>query len=268
MTAREEVGGAPASAVGAVNRPRVQSAARAIAILMAVAQSDNGLTTKQISEQVGIGRQAVYHLVHTLMETGMLARGGDDNRIMLGLNVGTLANGFDRQLSPAERLAPIVRDLAARTDETSYAAGWHLGEITVHAVARGTNPIQAAETPRGFTGLAHARASGKMLLAVMADAERDRYLATHPLDRMTAQTITDRAALEQELSDISDRGYAVDHEEFAEGVCCIAIPLDRGRTPYVLAMSAPMDRFTQHLERNLAILRELAGTTSAVTASA
>lgn len=229
--------------------------------MMAVAQSDTGLTTKQIGQQVGISRQAVYHLLHTLMETGMLAR-GNDNKIILGLKVGTLASGFERQISPGEQLAPLVRELAARTDETSYAAGWHQGQITVHTVARGTNPIQAAETPKGFTGLAHARASGKMLLAVMTEADRDSYLAVHKLEPATPHTITDRATLELELRNVRDRGYAMDREEFAEGVCCIAVPLDRGRTPYVLSMSAPQARFEQHLKRNLGVLRDLAGRTS------
>ncbi|TDB85918.1 IclR family transcriptional regulator [Actinomadura sp. KC216] len=242
---------------GAAARPRVQSAARTVAILLAVARSDRGLTTKEISEQVGVGRQTVYHLLHTLTETGMLARGGD-GRIILGLNVGSLVAGFDRQLSPSERLAPLVRRLAQETDETSYAAGWHLGEITVHAVSRGSNPVQAAETPLGFTGLAHARASGKMLLAMMPADERARYLASHPLDPVTARTIVDAGAFEKEMELVRERGYATDREELAEGVCCAAVPLDGGRSPYVLAVSAPKSRFEENFDRNLAILRKIA----------
>jgi DNA-binding IclR family transcriptional regulator len=57
-------------------RPRVQSAARTINILLEVAQSEKGLTTKEISERTGIGRQATYHLVHTLLEARMLTRTG------------------------------------------------------------------------------------------------------------------------------------------------------------------------------------------------
>jgi IclR family acetate operon transcriptional repressor len=109
-------------------RPRVQSAARAIAILVAVAQSEDGLNTRQISEQVGIGRQATYHLLHTLLGTGMLTR-DEHNRYLLGFRVGTLAEGFVRQLAPSEHLGPIVRALAKGTGETAFASGWWSGEI-------------------------------------------------------------------------------------------------------------------------------------------
>src|SRR5256885_812894 len=101
-------------------RPRVQSVARAIGILLAIAQSENGLTTKEISERVKIGRHATYHLLHTLTSTGMVTR-DDRNRHVLGLRVGTLAEGFTRQLAPSEHLAPMVRALAQETSEACYA---------------------------------------------------------------------------------------------------------------------------------------------------
>lgn len=101
-----------------------------------MAQSDTGLSTKEISERVGIGRQATYHLLHTLAGAGMLTR-DDRNRYPLGVRVGTLAEGFTQQLAPSEHLGPIVRELARETGEMAYASGWWSGEISVLAVARG-----------------------------------------------------------------------------------------------------------------------------------
>lgn len=239
------------------NRPRVQSAARAVGILLAVAKSDRGLTPREISERLGIGRQAVYHLLHTLIESGMLAR-ADDNRIVLGLGVGTLARGFDHQLSPSEHLAPLVRDLALATDETSYAAGWWQGEVIVHAVARGTNPVQAAETPRGFTGQAHARASGKLLLALGTDATRAEYFRMHPPTALTSHTIVDPDRLAEEFDLIRKQGFAIEREEFSEGVCCAAMPLDGGHSPFVISISVPKVRFEENIAKYLEIMGKLA----------
>ncbi|HEY9409235.1 MAG TPA: IclR family transcriptional regulator [Jiangellaceae bacterium] len=244
---------------GDTGKPRVQSAARTVAILLAVAQSESGLTTKEISEQVKIGRQAVYHLLHTLVGVGMLTR-GTGNRYVLGLRVGTLAQGFERHLAPSEHLAPIVRRLSQQTDETAYAAGWWLGEIAVLAVARGNHPVQAAETPQGHTGGAHARASGKLLLAFASPATRDGYLEAHQLTAVTPATITDPGKLSRELERIRHQGYSVDNEEFAAGLCCLAVPFDAGHSPFVLALSAPKERFEEHFDRNLAIMRQLTGT--------
>lgn len=234
-------------------RPRVQSAARAVEILVAVSQSENGLTTREISERLAMGRQAVYHLLHTLVGAGMLTR-DDRNRYLLGLRVGTLAEGFARQLAPSEHLAPIVRALAQETGETAYAAGWWSGEIMTLAVARGTNPVQAAEVPQGYVGNAHARASGKLLLAFATPAVRDAYLDAHPLNRVTTRATTSRRALEAELEAIRARGHALDEEEFAPGLCCVAVPFDGGHSPFVLALSAPSERFARERERYLEIM--------------
>jgi IclR family transcriptional regulator, acetate operon repressor len=235
-------------------RPRVQSAARAVGILLAIAQSENGLTTKEISEQVGIGRQATYHLLHTLLGAGMVTR-DERNRYLLGLRVGTLSAGFARQLAPSEHLAPVVRAVAQETGETAYASGWWSGEITVLTVARGTNPIQAAEVNQGYVGDAHARASGKLLLAYAPPATRDAYLETHPLVRSTPNTITSRKALERELEEIRQRGYSQDDEEFALGLCCLAVPFDAGLSPFALSISAPRERFLERREEYLATIQ-------------
>ena len=242
-----------------VVRPRVQSAARAVEILVAVSQSENGLTTREISERLQIGRQAVYHLLHTLVGTGVLTR-DDRNRYLLGLRVGTLTEGFSRQLAPSEHLAPMVRALAQETGETAYAAGWWSGEIMTLAVARGTNPVQAAEVPQGYVGDAHTRASGKLLLAFASPSAREAYLDAHPLRQTAPRALTSRQSLEAELDHIRAQGHAVDDEEFAPGLCCIAVPFDAGHSPFVLALSAPRERFAQEHERYLAIMQRMAET--------
>lgn len=235
-------------------RPRVQSAARAVGILMAVAQSENGLTTREISEQLGIGRQATYHLLHTLVGAGMLVR-GERGRYMLGLRIGSLAEGFARQLAPSEHLAPIIRELAKETGETSYASGWWSNEITVLTVARGSNPVTAAEATQGHMGQAHARASGKLLLAFATPAARRDYLDAHEMQASTENTITDRGELEAHLEQVREQGYAEDLEEFAPGLCCLAVPLDGGLSPFALSISAPRERYLENRETYLADLR-------------
>jgi DNA-binding IclR family transcriptional regulator len=238
-------------------RPRVQSAARTVSILLAVAQSESGLTTKEISETVEIGRQATYHLLHTLVGAGMLTR-SDRSRYVLGLRVGTLAEGFARQLEPGEHLAPIVREMAQQTGETCYATGWWSSEISVLTIARGTNPVRAAEIGQGHVSQAHARASGKLLLAYATPAVRRQYLDSHELVPMTENTTTDPQQLENELEVIRAQGFSEDDEEYALGLCCLAVPLDQGLSPFALAVSAPRERFLEERERYLSTLLDAA----------
>jgi IclR family transcriptional regulator, acetate operon repressor len=247
----------PATTDGEAPRPRVQSAARAIGILLAIAQSEDGLTTKEISERVQIGRQATYHLLHTLTSTGMVTR-NDRNRYLLGFRVGTLAEGFARQIAPSEHLAPIVRALARETGETAYASGWLSGEIMAFIAARGTSAVQAGEVPQGYVGNAHARASGKLLLAYAPAAVRDAYLQGHKLQRLTDNTITSRRALEAEFEAIRERGYATDDEEFAQGLYCIAYPFDAGYSPFVLSLAGPRERVIENLDEYVNAMQRVA----------
>lgn len=239
------------------SRPRVQSAARAVGVLLAVAVSENGLTAREISERMGTGRQATYHLLHTLVEAGMLTRRGRSH-YLLGLKVGVLAEGFLRQLSPSDHLAPLVRALAQETGETAYASGWSGGEITVIAVTRGTRPVHAAEAAQGTVEAAHARASGKVLLAYASDQERQAYFDSHPLTRVTPQTTTRVTQLERNLKEIRQQGYAIDEEEFAEGLCCVAVPVGGELSRVALSISAPRDRFLERKEEYLAAALRMA----------
>jgi IclR family transcriptional regulator, acetate operon repressor len=243
-------------AAPAQERPaRVQSVARGVAVLMEVAASPSGLTVKEISEALGLSRPTVYHLVHTLASEGLLSK-GDRRRHRLGLRVGALAEAFQRQLAPPDYLLPHVRSLAAVTSEAAYAAGWRDGEIVLFARVPGRHAVTVSEINMGLAGDAHARASGKVLLAFAPPDVRADYLAKHPLQPRTANTIVDLGEFDHELRRIRELGYAVDQEEFIQGVCCLAAPLAGGGFPYAIALSAPTDRFRANFDRYLHALSE------------
>ncbi len=244
-----------------IREPRVQSVAKAANILFAVARSSSGLRALEVSTQLQLSRQATYHLLHTLVTLGMLTK-GPDNRYLLGIRIGALVEAFPRHLAPPERLAPRVRQVAHETGETSYAAGWRDGEIVTLAVSRGRNAIQAAEVPHGNYGDAHARASGKLLLAMSNPATRERYLNSHALTRRTPRTIVTPQALRSELQKIAAQGFAIDQEEFAEGVSCLAMPLYDGAVPFTIGLSAPTERFSQEFRNYLGVVRRIVSETA------
>ena len=239
------------------NRPRIQSVGRAAAVLYAVAASSQGLAPREISDHTGISRQTVYHLVHTLVETRLLRRSAE-NRLVLGLGVGTLAAAFQQHIGRQGHLRPYVQDLASRSGELAYASTWEDGEIVVVAVAKGTNVVQAREVSVGNTEDGHARASGKMLLALASERERQLYLDTHELTRRTPNTICSREKLEREIEDVRSRGYAIDDEEFDEGLCCLAVPL--APPLVVIGVSVPAARFRADQDRYVAAALGVAST--------
>jgi len=238
-------------------KPRVQSAARAIGIVLAISHTTNGLRAKEISEALRIPRQVTYHLIHTLTGTGIIRKSAH-NRYVLGLAAGSVAEGFRRQLAPPELLAPMVRMVVSSTGETAYASGWIDEDIVVVASARGRSPVHAAEVPHGYSGNAHARASGKLLLALAHPDRVKNYFSRHALTPRTKNTITRAEQLQRELDAIRIRRYAIDEEEFSEGLCCLAVPVHGLADEFALAIAVPTARFHVNRDRYLQLLREAA----------
>jgi IclR family acetate operon transcriptional repressor len=239
-------------------KPRVQTAARTVAILQAVSRAGGeGISAKQLSEQLKLPRQVVYHLVHTLVQVKMLRRARGAN-LGLGIGVASLAHGFHMQMSSSGFLTQCAQAAADGTGETAYVSGWLDGEIIVLATVRGSAPIQAAEVPQGTAGYAHARASGKLLLAMCAPAELEAYLEAHDLASRTPNTIVRKKELRLELEAIRARGVSYDREEFSLGLSCMAVPLGPSPSRMVLGVSAPTQRFLDNHDRYLEILKTIA----------
>ena len=143
------------------------------------------------------------------------------------------------------------------TGETAYVVGWIEDEIVVLGTARGSGIIQAAEVPRGTAGDAHARASGKLLLAMASDEDVERYLKDHSFRKRTPNTITTRAAFSQELNRIRDDWFAVEREEYELGLSCLAVPIGSVPSMMALGISCPRDRLEQNFDTYLSKLKQL-----------
>ena len=66
------------------------------------------------------------------------------------------------------------------------------------------------------------------------------------LERLTPQTITDKRKLKTEIRKVGESGYAVDNEEWTQGLKCVAAPiLDfYGKVQGTLSVSGPSDRLS------------------------
>ena len=62
---------------------------------------------------------------------------------------------------------------------------------------------------------------------------------------LTNHTILEETAFKDELARVRERGYSIDLEEFAPGICCIGAPIfgATGRVVASLAISLPASRY-------------------------
>jgi IclR family transcriptional regulator, acetate operon repressor len=99
-----------------------------------------------------------------------------------------------------------------------------------------------------------------LFLAHMPPAARAALLDGLPLPRYTATTLVQRQALEDELAQIRRQGYAIDAEEFVDGLVCVAVPVQHSGSRLVrtaVALQAPAARMplAQTLQHVPALLK-------------
>ena len=230
--------------------PRIRSISRAIQLLMLIAADETDGTLKGLSSAAGLATATTHHLLNTLVDEGLLAKDAKA-RYLLGTKVSVLAQALQRAVTPPEYFLEPLRQLAATTGETSYLASWRQGEIYMQASVEGHLPVRVS-LPHGPYGDAHARATGKLLLAMAGEQLRSAYLAAHPPRALTPRTIVDFGRLYDEFERIRANGYALDEEEFRQGVSCVAAPvIDSGVVIAAYSISAPSERFQENSARLL-----------------
>jgi len=238
---------------------RIRSVSRAAAVLEEVARrGGGGMRAGEIAAMLNVPLPTAYHLVNTLADERLLTK-TEDRRYQLGPKVGLLAEAFAAQLVAPELLLSRLRTLSERTGETAYLSAWRSGDAILLSIIDGHKAVRVAGLHEGYSGLAHARASGKVLLAYGRPGTLEAYLRRHSMETRTKRTVTDAKALEEEIARTRAAGYAVDEEEFAEGVACVAAPVADGTM--AMGISAPVERFRAHRAELIGAVLEVASAT-------
>ena len=225
----------------------IQSVTRALTILDTLAQHPNGLSVREIAEKVELNVSTTHHLVSTLEAQNYIFRLANST-YGLGPAVPRLYNAYLHTHRVDERLQAALNALVKRTRETTYLVTWQNGDILIQAIVEGSQPLRVGGLQVGFSGYSHARAGGKALLAYLSEQELDDYLAVHPMKRLTPNTLHTREGLKTHLKAVVKQGYALDKEEFTEGVGCVAAPIFSadGKAVAALSVSAPAGRLNEN----------------------
>ena len=244
---------------------RIQSVSRALRILDTLTQNPEGLGVGDIARELGLNVSTTHHLVNTLVDSDYVTQ-LDTGLYRLGHAVSRMYGAYTVTQQPEARLLKLLNQLVLATQETGYLAGWQDGDVVVQAIVEGSQQLRVGGLQPGYYGYTHARAAGKALLAYLDPARLDAFLTTHPLERRTAHTLTTPAALKADLRQIAKLGFALDQEEFADGIGCAAAPIfsAEGQAMAAFSISAPAWRLNQNLKPFVAAVQQAAQEASAI----
>ena len=138
-----------------------------------------------------------------------------------------------------------MRRLMEESGETVNLAIADRTEVVYLAQVECHKMMRAIAGPGGRANM-HCSGVGKALLAYASPSELGEILQTKSLPRETPKTISKPEALKSELVKIRKRGYAIDDEENAVGLRCVAgVIFDEHAEPLAgLSVSGPMARMT------------------------
>ncbi|MGD2061780.1 MAG: IclR family transcriptional regulator [Acidimicrobiia bacterium] len=219
----------------------VESVARALRIVEALAQSPAGLS--ELARRVDLPKSTVARLLATLEEMEAVERGDDGRVYRLGPIVQRLSSaaGGPAQLTAFAR--PYLDSLTALTGE---AAGISIPDgFKVHYVdqTEAEHPVQV----RDWTGELipmHVVPSGLVIMAHWPEQQTSRYLGRE-LEKMTPNTVTDPETIRARLDRIREDGYVWVYEEFVEGINSVAAPVleENGLITAAIHVHGPSYRF-------------------------
>jgi DNA-binding IclR family transcriptional regulator len=176
-----------------------------------------------IVRETGLQKPTAHRLLSELKAREFVEQDRDSGRYRLGRKLMLLSAQLYAGTDLRERARPQLRALAEATGMTAHLAVRDGGEVVYIDKIDGRFAVQL-RSAIGWRGPLHGTALGKAMLAFgradMADA-----LWRKPLERLTPQTLVDRAELERELAETRRRGYAVDDREHEPEVRCVAAPV-------------------------------------------
>jgi DNA-binding IclR family transcriptional regulator len=230
---------------GVSPRYRIQAIERAVSILNAFSPEDPELGVTELAERLGLHKSTVHRFMVNLDAAGLVERNPRTGRYRLGLRIFELGGLVMQQMNLWDEALPFLEGLVHDTGETGHLAVLDGGEaIYIERVeARRALRVPSA-IGRGYP--AHATNLGKVLLADLSRERVEAIVAERGLAAYTPHTITDLPRLEAELERIRALGYAVDNEEYDEGLRCIGAPVrdHSGHVVAALGIGGPVTRIT------------------------
>lgn len=221
----------------------VQSLVRALAILNRLATADEGVTLTEIGQQVGLSPSTAHRLLTTLEQERYVHFDAERRLWSVGVQAFVAGNSFLKTRTVANLARPHMRALMEEAEETVNLAMVDQNEAVYLAQVECHQLMRAFARPGRRVPL-HCSGVGKALLSALSDAEIARVLHQRGMPRMTVKTINNTAALRADLAQSRQRGYAIDDEEHAVGLRCIAAVIfnEASEAVAAISVSGPMAR--------------------------
>lgn len=231
----------------------VRSVERTLKILMCVAAADKPLGLSEISAATGVDKATALRLLATLEAFRLVRRDDADRKYAVGAGVWQLSKFYQNDLRTVAQ--PYLRSLADTTGESVTLVVKRGLERVVLMAIEATHELRIVPALNSVVPI-YSGASGKVFMAFMPEAERDRIIELTGLKPLNERGLTDRKSFLTALEQVRRDGYAATIGDVTLGAAAVAAPVfgPAGVLQGVVSLRGPEARLTPERVKLLAPL--------------
>jgi IclR family transcriptional regulator, KDG regulon repressor len=236
----------------------ITSLQRGLRLLNLFAGSEQGLAASEVAKLSGLPVSTVHRFLSNL-EASSFLNCDNTGTYHLGIACVALGQSAREQLDIRRLSQPYLQELNHRTRETVHLTVRN-GLSAVYVEKLDSPEPLRIHSRIGAAVPLYCTAVGKVMLAHMADAERESILDQIVLKRLTVNTVGNLQELQAQLQRVRREGCAFDMEEHEPHIRCIAAPIwdHTGAVNASLSVTGPAVRMPTNRLRGIApFIREI-----------
>ena len=204
----------------------------------------SALTVTEVADGLKTHRAAAHRFLATFRDLGYVEK-SDDNKYQLTFRIFEIGEKVARRLEIRQTARRYMRELSTAFKET-VNLGFLDGTEILHLDKIDSSEILRIDASLGSKTPAYCTALGKAILANLTDEALNDYMKAIRLVQHGPNTIVSKKKLRDELRKTRERGYAVDNEELAQGLRCVAAPVfdHTGQAKFAISISCPSMRLS------------------------
>jgi len=216
---------------------KIKSVIRCLSILDLASSLDRPLTVNDVCEAQNININMAFRMLSTLVDAGYMAKDEKTGLYSISLKSLQLSRNALLSLSIRKFAMPYMEMLWNQYHKSNInLAIYYENEVLLIDRLYSLNIPRTYFTPGKIVPF-HCTGLGKILTCELSEAELDKLIAKKGLKSFTSKTITDPAALKDELARVKVEHLARDRGEYIIDDNCNAVPIRNQEGKIVAAIS-------------------------------
>lgn len=222
----------------------VQSLVKGLTVIQAFYKDRSTMSLSEVAAVTGFTRAAARRFLLTLVSEGYAKQAG--KQFSLTAKILNLGFAYLNSQDIWQNAKPLMQRLVKQLNESCSVAVLEGEDVVYVGRVATTKRIMSVSLNVGTRLPAFATSLGRVLLADLSDKALNDFLAICQIEQYTAHTLTNKAELAAEISQVNLQGYSLVEQELELGLTSISVPVrnQAGKVLGALSISTHISQTT------------------------